>query len=188
MVRIVCALLAVCLVLLSFGSCARVPREAETIYPCVEGRRIPFEVLATGKTKKNTGCVVLQNRRDVQEAIDEGLVREGLSDRLKRVNYLLYTVLCVTRWDSDFIPGTVIELLERDGSLGVVYESLEQEGLDPYWGIMDGVVTPSVYALLLVRKRDLKGIDFGDELKVSYIRYTTFAYNPDKFHAYKIEK
>ena len=175
MLRIGCIFLAVCLVLISFTSCSRVPREAETIYPCVEGRRIPFEVLATGECRKDFGCFVVRSRKDAKELVERNL---PAASRLMKVDYSRYAVIWISRWYSYFIPGTVIELIDRDGDLGVIYESLWREGVY----IMDTEDRkPHYYALLLVRKKDLEGMELGEKLEVPYTQYICFLYDPERF-------
>ena len=178
MLRIGCVFLAVCLVLISFASCSRVPREAETIYPCVEGRRIPFEVLLSGENYKDFGCILIRNRKDVDKAIENEWISNLAYRRLKKVNYHHYAVVCISTWTNPFIPGTVIEILDQDGNLGVVYESLWQEGA--WSGDLDVKRTHS-YAFLLVRKKDLEGMKLGEKLEVPCTEYICYLYDPERF-------
>ena len=178
MIRKICALLGVCLLLLSFTSCSsRIPRKAETIYTCVEGERIPFDELSTGIYSKELGCVVLRSKKDVEEAMKSQLILRHAFKYLDNVDFWRYAVICISR-DELAAGGELVELLRLDGKIGAIYEYGGNN--DPpkiYW---EDVRYPQS-TLLLVRKTDLRKMKLGDGLKVPCTQYACNKNNPDRF-------
>ena len=175
-----CFLLAICLVLLSLTSCYNnVPKKTEVIYDCIEGQRIPFDDISTGIYSKDLGCIVLQSKKDVEEAIKNQLLLRHAYEHLEDVNFVRYAVLCVSRDQFPHVSGGAIELVDQNGKLGVVYHSTWDE--NQYGGEyeLDEVRYP-VSSLLLVRKKDLKAFTLENKFKLPCTQYVAYIKDPER--------
>ena len=176
MKRIWCIILVGCIVFLCLTSCSHLPKEAEAVYPIVEGRRIPFEILFVGSHGKNNGCIVFRSRQEVQQALDRKVLKNiGSYEKnlLLEQNYAIHQVICVNRHYHSSVKK-VVEVVDHNG-LGVVYESDWQEG-DP---IADDVKEYKTTALL-IRKSDYDFSHTEDNLNVAFTMYTCYIHDPDK--------
>jgi hypothetical protein len=139
MKRIICVLLILCALPFCLFACKEetldFPETAETVYPIVEGRRIPFKVLFVSTTN---GCshFVIRSLLEAKNALglraisswwgEDIQIREAQQQMLLDVDYDIYQVIAVSVFaDPCGEPSgirQVVELIEREGELVAVFD------------------------------------------------------------------
>ena len=188
MKRMLCVLLILCALPVCLFSCKRedpfdFPETVETLYPIVEGRRVPFKYLFTAKVKNAGECFILRSVKDVQRGFKQEFLstmgmQEEIEELLLGIDYDKYQVLGLSV-STKSMPD-LVELIDQDGTICTVYEHQdpvwEEEKL-PATDYNDSFDFRTYTVVILARKSDFD---------LSHIN-RTFSANADQYLCYPNE-
>ena len=189
MKRIICVLLILCALPFCLSACKEedpfvFPETAETLYPIVEGRRVPFKYLFTAKPKNVGECFILRSVEDVkqgfkQEFLDTLGMQEELEALLLAIDYDMYQVLGLST-SVHGIPD-LVELIDRDGAVCVVYEyapmTRKREEGEVHRDYLEVIPQPKT-VVILVRKSDFDLSHIDRTFSANADQYLCYPNNP----------
>ncbi|MBE6690234.1 MAG: hypothetical protein E7590_03000 [Ruminococcaceae bacterium] len=168
MKRILCIVLVLCALPFCLFSCKRedpfdFPETAETVYPIVEGRRIPFKVLFVSSASGACDHFVIRSLFEAKNALGWGVIsswwgediqiREAQQQMLLDVDYDMYQVIAVSVVVNPCGEPRgirqVAELIEREGELVAVFDRSYAPESEDVINKMEDYAT-----VMLVRKSD----------------------------------
>ena len=193
--KLFCLLLTLC-TLFCFSACQKeepeqpddgFPTTAETIYPVVEGDRIPFQVLCTAFVDHD---MVFRTADEAHKALMRSANSWGFDDteraQLAAINYEKYQVLCVTiqTFDDELQKG-VRELVIQDGALKAVYCSGYVKKTEDWSGSINAALPGSYMTVLLIRKSDFDFSAYEHYNDVEITNLICYQNYPDRVDSYK---
>ena len=191
MKRIICVLLILCALPFCLFACKEedpfvFPETAETVYPIVEGRRVPFKYLFTAKPKNVGECFILRSVEDVkqgfkQEFLDTLGMQEELEALLLGIDYDKYQVLGLSASLFGITPN-LVELIDQEGTICVVYERKDQvweEEKLPDTDIDGAFYLGNRTVVILVRKSDFDLSHIDRTFSANADQYLCYSYDPE---------
>ena len=190
--KLFCLFLVLC-TLFCFSACQKeepeqpddgFPTTVETIYPVVEGDRIPFQTI--GSCSGGTDMIV----RSAAEALVAFHNVPGLDDieikKIAAVDFERYAVLCVTiqTFDDELQKG-VRELVIQDGALKAVYCSGYVKKTEDWSGSINAALPGSYMTVLLIRKSDFDFSAYEHYNDVEITNLICYQNYPDRVDSYK---
>jgi hypothetical protein len=191
MKRMVCMTLMLCLLLPCLFSCEQekewnIPETAETLYPVVEGRRVPFKYLFTAQVKNAGECFILRSADDVRQGFKQEFLyamdmQEDIEALLLGIDYDKYQVLGLST-SVHGIPD-LVELIDRDGTVCVVYEyapmTRKREEGEVHRDYLEVIPQPKT-VVILVRKSDFDLSHINRTFSANADQYSCYPNNPGR--------
>ena len=184
MKRILCAVLIIFALPACFFSCKGepgFPETAETLYPIVEGQRIPFKVLFVSESNLTVDHFVLRNKGEAQAAMNEAFFQQLNSEQseiLLSQNYDVYQVVGVTtQTNSSNVKYGVTEVREliNDGDFVAVYATDRPDG-----NYVESDDLRNFTTVMLIKKADYDFSAHDDYLNIPVVKKLCYSLYPDR--------